>query len=38
MPEIVQTDQPCDFNQKLFGTDEMSPEEIQALARYGIIM
>lgn len=32
-PEIVRTDRLCDFNQKLFGIDEMPPEEIQALAR-----
>lgn len=31
--EIVRTDRLCDFNQKLFGIDEMPPEEIQALAR-----
>ena len=33
IPEIVRTDRLCDFNQKLFGIDEMPPEEIQALAR-----
>jgi uncharacterized metal-binding protein len=32
-PEIVRTDRLCDFNQKLFGIEEMPPEEIQALAR-----
>ncbi len=32
-PEIVRTDRLCDFNQKLFGIDEMPPEEIQVLAR-----
>lgn len=32
-PEIVRTDRLCDFNQKLFGADEMPLEEIQALAR-----
>jgi uncharacterized metal-binding protein len=32
-PEIVRTDQLCDFDQKLFGIDEMPQEEIQVLAR-----
>jgi len=32
-PEIVRTDQLCDFNRKLFGIDEMPAEEIQVLAR-----
>ena len=32
-PEIVRTDQLCDFDRKLFGGDEMPPEEIQAHAR-----
>lgn len=33
VPEIVRTDRLCDFNQKLFGINEMPPEEIQSLAR-----
>ncbi|HXE96035.1 MAG TPA: putative zinc-binding protein [Dongiaceae bacterium] len=33
VPEIVRTDRLCDFDRKLFGIDEMSPEEIQAHAR-----
>jgi len=32
-PEIVRTDGLCDFNRNLFGIEEMSPEEIQVLAR-----
>ena len=32
-PEIVRTDQLCDFDRNLFGIDEMPPEEIQAHAR-----
>lgn len=32
-PEIVHTDRLCDFDRKLFGIDEMPPEEIQTLAR-----
>lgn len=32
-PEIVHTDQLCEFDRKLFGLDEMPPEEILALAR-----
>lgn len=32
-PEIVRTDRLCDFDQKLFGIDEMPQEELQALAR-----
>lgn len=32
-PEIVRTDQLCEFNRNLFGSDEMPPEEIQELAR-----
>lgn len=32
-PEIIHTYQLCEINKKLFGVDEMPPEEIQALAR-----
>lgn len=32
-PEIVRTDRLCDFDRKLFGIDEMPPEEIQTIAR-----
>lgn len=32
-PEIVRTDRLCDFNQKLFGIDELPHEEIRAIAR-----
>ncbi|GAM09898.1 DGC domain protein [Geobacter sp. OR-1] len=32
-PEIVQSYKLCDIDKKLFGIDEMPPEEIQALAR-----
>jgi uncharacterized metal-binding protein len=32
-PEIVNTHQLCDIDKKLFGVDEMPPEEIRALAR-----
>jgi uncharacterized metal-binding protein len=32
-PEIVRTDRLCDFDRKLFGSDEMPPEEIRAVAR-----
>jgi uncharacterized metal-binding protein len=32
-PEIVRADRLCSFDQKLFGIDEMEPEEIQALGR-----
>jgi uncharacterized metal-binding protein len=32
-PEIIRTNRLCDFDQNLFGIDEMPPEEIQALAR-----
>lgn len=32
-PKIVRTDRLCDFDPKLFGIDEMPPEEILALAR-----
>lgn len=32
-PEIVRTDRLCDFDRKLFGIDELPPEEIAALAR-----
>lgn len=32
-PEIVRTDRLCEFDQKLFGLNEMPPEEILSLAR-----
>jgi uncharacterized metal-binding protein len=32
-PEIIRTDRLCEFDQKLFGIDEMPPEQILSLAR-----
>ena len=31
-PEVIITDKLCDFDENLFGVDELPDEEIQALA------